>query len=148
MFPVYPRVKRRTGGRLLWLRTTAIVCVTLLALASGRGLVPGLCANLSAACPEECQGAETIVSRMPVCCLDTMEGANCPADSGGNKQHQAPRDCAFCKLACARYEALEYVTLAPPLRESITTPLPVFLNRTSQFHDAAFCIRGPPGSNA
>lgn len=112
-----------------WIRTTAWLCLTFLALASGRGLLPGLCANLLA--PEERAAAADaaywgpLIGPAPSCCAMTRwRPAPAPAETP-DEDAPAPAapisqgDCAFCALASARMLPLTHQVHEPPQAERI-----------------------------
>jgi len=134
--------------RLAWLRGTALCCVLLLAAASGRGMVTGLCTNLVAG-ETSCvvvQAADAYVGPAAMCCLELLRSGACRTKGGSGHVPAGLRDCAFCTLAMARVEPLEYVTLPVP------PAMPAFVI-AERAHDLAvqdapraLCVRGPPAS--
>lgn len=150
-FHSYPRpvtAGHRRVRRYAWLRGTAWACLVLLTLASVRGLVPGICANLW---PSQdaavVYGADSVVGSIGACCAELGLQRSCPLP--GNPRHTAPfpggiKDCAFCKLASARVVPLVFVVFETPRDVIAATPVAAVSLLHTQWTGHATSVRGPP----
>ncbi|MBI1320838.1 MAG: hypothetical protein GC168_18085 [Candidatus Hydrogenedens sp.] len=132
-------------GKLAGFRVTALLCVLLLSLASGRGLVAGLCANLVA---EDTLAAlpvsDAYVGPAATCCIEGARAGQCPVKDDSGHRPLGQRDCAFCTLALARVEPLELVTLPEPPTELPTAIVVPEHSLEAQETTARIWVRGPP----
>ncbi len=92
-----------------WVRATACACLMLLLLASGRGLLPGLCANASAAVSE--RSTKATMAPIAPCCATKPSSKQGPLP---HSQFPKAKRCAFCALVCTPCEPLQAPTLPLP----------------------------------
>ena len=92
-----------------WIRCTAFLSVLLLFASFGRGIVPGLCANLVWDGKDDVRGKRGAVAGADCCSLKQLP--SCCEGRGANKSGApAPgkaKPCPFCSLVCVPYEPLQ-----------------------------------------
>jgi hypothetical protein len=116
-----------------WIRFTAYGCLLFLLLASGRGLIPGLCANLRAlndASAATCAASDAEMGPSRACCSGMSKTAPGGKDKGNGPSVPGKKECAFCSLCSARMLPLHHFVLDKPapvrigfLPPSITSPI-------------------------
>ena len=136
------------GRRASWIRTTAWACFVLMLIASGRGLLPSICANLTVTpAAEPVYGADSVMGAIGACCAELRLGKACSLPGGGQPAQPKPgalKDCAFCKLTSAHVEPLVFVALQAPalVQEAAPTAGPAALH--TQWPGFTTSVRGPP----
>jgi hypothetical protein len=133
----------RAGDRAPgWLRCTALLAAAFLALACGRAITPGLCANAVAAASVATQHDDSAIQPLRSCCASLLAKRAVPAEAP--RPVAAKNDCALCALAAARFEPLVHAT--PPIPALPVPPAepapPVAL--ATQCSEPPHPGRGPP----
>ena len=84
--------------------------IVLYVMASLRGLVPGLCLNLTAP-------SELVTNLQGTACIEAASGSCCMAldenESGPGSTPETPKRCPFCRLALGLTETPEFVYFQP-----------------------------------
>jgi hypothetical protein len=99
----------------VWVRPIAVACLAFVCLASGRGVVPAICANLGDT-TAQAAWADQELRAVRSCCLATWAAPQPPKEDGEHAPRRGTggKDCAFCSLAAARFEPLTQAVLPPP----------------------------------
>ena len=120
------------------IRLIAVCCAALLILASGRGITPSLCANMTAL--NEVQDADT-----PVCVVQAG-GKTCCQSAPTNKTNQEPerKTCPLCSLVKGVFIPLEYVQFTVPPQENYTPRASSWRATAQHNYDPAAPNRAPP----
>ncbi|MCF6286143.1 MAG: hypothetical protein L3K26_13270 [Candidatus Hydrogenedentes bacterium] len=120
----------------------AVFFVVLYALSAVRGLVPGLCLNLTAA-----EGGATGFGNLPAIqvgaatCCTTLRKAE---EGDGNSQPFAPKRCPFCRLAFGMTETPVFVYFEPLAPTGFRPGFAPPAEGVTQRIDRAQAGRGPP----
>lgn len=122
-------------------QASSALFIVLYVMASLRGLVPGLCLNLTA--PSELvatvQGTACIEAISSSCCIALDEN-----ESGPGSTPEAPKRCPFCRLALGLTETPEFVYFQPLITSGYRPFFAYPVDGTPSPIDRSCAGRGPP----
>ena len=128
----------------IWIRFTACIALLLLFSAMGRGIVPGLCANLVidyAAVSDNAERAaikgSCCVAAIPDCCRGAKQQNNAGEPAPGKS-----KPCPFCALVCIPCETVQLVQL------DITPPVAIGVRGESVHAPFSKSLRGATSPRA